>query len=328
MPSRYAIRLEDVTKSAVKISMSEAAGHLHRKVDSEPSPEPKAVNVPIGFDSSWKTRGFYSNMVFGADISTSTNKVLNYEILSRLCEKCSIWTEDKQKDKASEYEKWLERHKPNCNINYTGSSQAMEPEAAERIWGRSLERNRLVYSVFVGEGDSKAFQQVTTLDPYPLVKVRKEECLTHVAKNLKKMNPNTKTKTYIQHKLPEWKADYIAANYYTVILQNRGTTPDKLSRALLILLDHAAGNHSGCPTGENTWCRWNTPSSSTTPATLTTFTPIDIQKVSEVFNTYATTEFCSHLTLGLTQDSNESLHNMIWCLCPQEQARFSPICQD
>ena len=161
MPSRYAIRLENVTKSAVKISMSEAAGHLHRKVDSEASPESKAVNVPISFDSSWKTRGFYSNMGFGAAISTSTNKVLDYEILSRLCEKCSIWTEDKQKDKPSEYEKWLERHKPNCNRNYTGSSQAMEPEAAEMIWGRSLEKNRLVYSVFVGDGDSKAFQHVT-----------------------------------------------------------------------------------------------------------------------------------------------------------------------
>ena len=199
----------------------------------------------------------------------------------------------------------------------------MEPEAAERIWGRSLEKNRLVYSVFVGDGDSKAFQHATRLDPYPLVKVRKEECLTHVAKrlkkNLKKIIPNTKTITYIQHKLPEWKADYIAANYSTVILQNRGTTPDKLSRALHILLNHAAGNHSGCPTGENTWCRWNKPSSSTTPATLTTFTPIDIQKVREVFNKFATTEFCSHLTLGLTQNSNESLHNMIWCLCPKNK---------
>ena len=323
IPARYATRLEAVAKSAVKISMSEAADQLHTKVDSEPSPEPKAVNVPISFDSSWKTRGFYSNIGFGAAISTSTNKVLDYEILSRICEKCSIWTEEKQKDKPSEYEKWLERHKPNCNRNYTGSSQAMEPEAAERIWGHSLERNRLVYSVFVGDGDSKAFQHVTTLNPYPLVKVRKEECLTHVAKRLKKklkkIKANTKTKTYIQHKLPEWKADYIAANYSTVILQNRGTTPDKLSRALRLLLDHAAGNHSGCPTGENTWCRWNKPSSSTTPATLTTFTTIDIQKVQEAFNTYATTEFCSHLTLGLTQNANESLHNMIWSLCSKNK---------
>ena len=228
MPSLNAIRLEDVSKSAVQISMLEAAGHLHKKVDSEPSPEPKPVNVPISFYSSWKTRGFYSNMGFGAAISTSTNKILDYEILSRLCEKCSIWTEEKKKDKPSEYEKYLERHKPNCNRNYTGSSQAMEPEAAERIWGRSLEKNRLVYSVFVGDGDSKAFQHVTTLDPYPLVKVRKKECLTHVAKrlkkNLKKMKLITKIKFYIQHKLPEWKADYIAANYYSYLTESWDNT--------------------------------------------------------------------------------------------------------
>ena len=29
---------------------------------------------------------------------------------------------------------------------------------------------------------------------------------------------------------------------------------------LRLLLDHAARNHSGCPTGENSWCRWNKPS--------------------------------------------------------------------
>ena len=97
----------------------ETADQLHKKVDSEPSPEPKAVNVPISFDSSWKTRGFYSNIGFGAAISTSSKKVLDYEILSRLCEKCSIWTEEKQKDKPSEYEKWLERHKPNCRTETT-----------------------------------------------------------------------------------------------------------------------------------------------------------------------------------------------------------------
>ena len=95
MPSRYAIRLEDVSKSAVQILMSEATGHLHRKVDSEPSPEPKAVNVLISFDSSWRIRDFYFNTGYGAAIFSSINKVLDYEILSRLCEKCSICTEGK-----------------------------------------------------------------------------------------------------------------------------------------------------------------------------------------------------------------------------------------
>ena len=141
MPSRYATRLEAVTKSAVKISMLDAADQLHQRVDSEPSPEPNAINVTISFDSSWKNRSFYSNIGFGAAISTSTKKVLDYEILSRLCEKCSIWKEEKQKDKPSEYDKWLERHKPNCNRNYTGSSQAMKPELSRgrgvAVWRRT-----------------------------------------------------------------------------------------------------------------------------------------------------------------------------------------------
>ena len=72
-----------------------------------------------------------------------------------------------------EYQSWIERHKPNRNKNFTGSSQAMEPEAVEHIWSRSLERN-LVYSVYLGDGDGKGFLQVTSLNPYPLVVVRKE----------------------------------------------------------------------------------------------------------------------------------------------------------
>ena len=185
MPSRYVTRLEEATDKAVKTSMIEAANELHQRVDRVISPEPGAINITVSFDSFWKTRGFYSNIGFGAVISTNTKKVLDYEILSRLCELCSIWNEDKQKEQPLEYQSWLKRHKPNCNKNFTGSSQAMEPEAAERIWSRSLERN-LVYSVYVGDGDGKGFLQVTSLNPYPLVVVRKEECLTHVAKRLKR----------------------------------------------------------------------------------------------------------------------------------------------
>ena len=47
---------------------------LHQRVDCVPSPEPNAINVTISFDSSWKTRGFYSNIGFGAVISTDTKK--------------------------------------------------------------------------------------------------------------------------------------------------------------------------------------------------------------------------------------------------------------
>ena len=67
---------------------------LHNKVDSEPSPEPKAVNVPISFGSSWKTRGDYFNISFGAAISTSTKKVLDdfesYIVMKELKQRIAI----------------------------------------------------------------------------------------------------------------------------------------------------------------------------------------------------------------------------------------------
>ncbi|KAI6661701.1 hypothetical protein LOD99_9943 [Oopsacas minuta] len=136
MPSPYLNRLENVTKVAVRTAMSDATKQLRQRSDCEVSPESNPTNITVSFDSSWKTRGFYSNIGFGAVISTDTKKVLDYEITSSLCEKCSVWTEDKQKYRPAEYEKWLERLRPNCNQNYTGSSQSMEPEIAKRIWGR------------------------------------------------------------------------------------------------------------------------------------------------------------------------------------------------
>ena len=40
-------------------------------------------------------------------------------------------------------------------------------------------------------------------------------------------------------------------------------------------------------------------------------------KVREVLKTFGTEGFCKHLTLGMTQNANESLHNTIWNLCPK-----------
>ena len=115
MPSRYVTRLEEVIDKAVKTSMIEAANELHQRVYRVIPPEPGVINITVSFDSYWKTRGYYSNIGFGAVISTDTKKVLDYEILSRLCELCSIGNEDKQKEQPLEYQSWIERHKPNFN---------------------------------------------------------------------------------------------------------------------------------------------------------------------------------------------------------------------
>ena len=68
--------------------------------------------------------------------------------------------------------------------------------------------------MYEGDGDGKGFLQVTSLNPYPLVVVSKEECLTLVAKrlkkNLRKVKAKTKRYPISRHRLSVWKADYIA----------------------------------------------------------------------------------------------------------------------
>ena len=83
------------------------------------------------------------------------------------------------------------------------------------------------------------------------------------------------------------------------------------------MLSHVSGIHASCP--EDSWCRWRQTSSSAKPppAALTTYSPLEIEKIKEVFNIYTTEEFCSHLSLGMTQNANDSLHNTIWNLCPK-----------
>ena len=120
---------------------------------------------------------------------------------------------------------------------------------------------------------------------------------------------------YVQHKLTEPKAEYISSNYSTVVRQNRGQSAALIAEGLNNLLTHVSGIHANCP--EDSWCRWRQTSSSSKPPPLNfkNYYPHEIDKIKEVFDINATEELCSHLTLRMTQNANESLHNTIWNLC-------------
>ena len=321
MPTRYLNKIESTVENASQASMNAAADLLHQKVDAVPSAVSNCINIAVSFDSSWKTRGFYSNIGFGSAISATSKRVLDYVLLNRICEKCNRWNDKRKQENPEAYQQWYDCHKSKCLKNFSGSSQSMEPEAAKIIWNRSIDKHQLCYSTFIGDGDSKSYQQVVSMDPYPLVSIHKEECLAHVSKRLKKslcrIKKSTKAHSYIQHKLPEPKAEYVSSNFSTVILQNRGKTPTQMAGGLSILFSHIRGEHETCPT--DSWCRWRITASTTQPipATTTNFSTQDVAKVREVFNIFATEEFCRHLTLGMTQNANESLHNTIWNFCPK-----------
>ena len=82
-----------------------------------------------------------------------------------------------------DFDKWYEEHKPNCEVNHEGSSSSMEVVGTERIWRRSIAKNRLHYTTITSDGDSKAFNNLVAVEPYgPDVSLVKHECVGHVQK--------------------------------------------------------------------------------------------------------------------------------------------------
>lgn len=61
----------------------------------------------------------------------------------------------------------------------------MESTGVRHIFGRSLEKHNLRYSPFVGDGDSKSYNEVVSLAPYgPTFFIPKEDCISHVTKRM------------------------------------------------------------------------------------------------------------------------------------------------
>ena len=83
-----------------------------------------------------------------------------------------------------EYDSSLANHE--CQINHTKSSGAMEAAGAIEIFMRSVAKNNLIYSEYLGDGDTSSFKEVIDANPYKdydIIPV-KLECVGHVQKRL------------------------------------------------------------------------------------------------------------------------------------------------
>ena len=59
----------------------------------------------------------------------------------------------------------------------------MEPVGAQRMWNQSVEKNKLQYTEFYGDGESKRFN--TVKNTYADVEVKKLECVGHMQKQVR-----------------------------------------------------------------------------------------------------------------------------------------------
>ena len=72
----------------------------------------------------------------------------------------------------------------NCPINHEGSAGSMEAVGLVDCFMNSTENRKLRYTHYIGDDDSKAYNEVVKKDPYPGIVVEKLECVGHIQKPL------------------------------------------------------------------------------------------------------------------------------------------------
>ena len=60
----------------------------------------------------------------------------------------------------------------------------MEVVGAVTIFKRALDKNKLRYMSYIGDGDTSSFNEVNNSEPYGDFKIIKKECVGHVQKHL------------------------------------------------------------------------------------------------------------------------------------------------
>lgn len=178
---KHLIQIEKATMKHAEEVMNGAAERLRSKVlkedpDQIEDGEDIIACVSVTVDGTWQKRGHSSKLGVVFVISVDTGEILDYEVKSLFCHECKEHTSwDVESEK---YKQWKESH--DCQINHKGSSEEMEAVAAAEIFSRSIEKRKLKYTTFVGDGDSSSFGRVkAALDEKfgPDYEINKEDCL-------------------------------------------------------------------------------------------------------------------------------------------------------
>lgn len=119
--------------------MSDTAKEIHVLKDRC---EDEITDCGISCNGTWQRQGFSSLNGCVMAISMDTGKVVDVEVLSKLC-KMHEDEEDTPKNNA-----WKIYHKPKCQTNFKGSAPAMEPQGACRIFKCSGRKEAMVHRIF------------------------------------------------------------------------------------------------------------------------------------------------------------------------------------
>lgn len=296
------------------------------------------INYSVTYDGTWQKRGFTSLYGIGFVIELYTGIVIDYEILSKYCRLCT----DKEKsmgENSEQFQKWLREHqaKGECQKNFDKSSGAMEAFAAEVMWKRSIENCNARYVNILSDGDAKTFQHLNNLQVYgPDVSLVREQCINHVSKSLVTAMKNLVKESAIKKiTLGGRKAGALTAKvmtdlagYYRNAIVKNTPHVHLMRSAVLATLDHYDSTdedpkHALCPIDANSWCWYQKalasgvepPSHSTKKIKLNS---VVIEHLRPMYQKFSNVELLQRCIRGGTQNTNESLHHMVWSRCSKD----------
>ena len=121
------------------------------------------------------------------------------------------------------------------------------------------------------------------------------------------------------------KAERIDKLNALVVVLNMAKLAEEIKQALWTLVGHLGEDHTNCPVTCESWCYFT---KSQAEFALDPFVPLpkrrspystdsEIVRLKEVFQTFASLEICGALTMGKTQNANESLHSVVWHNSPK-----------
>lgn len=315
-PTKFASVYDKLLKSLVKVSDDSMTTAIEETVQLGGS----GRDICAAFDGTWQKRGHTS--LNGVVVATSleNGKVIDIECMSKYCSVCT------KSDSPSPH---------NCQKNYDGTSGGMESHGVLKIFERSLDSRSVRYTNYLGDGDSKAFDQVCGLQVYGEgVSISKLECIGHVQKRmgsrLLKLKTDNKKKKLSdgkglsgKNRLTNTEIKRIQNYYGLAIRRNVGNSVSEMSKAVWAIYFHKLSTdtipqHGLCPTDDDTWCKYNkallTGESYSHKNSLPEAVMLEIKPVFRSLSCQKLLAKCTH---GKTQNPNESFNNCVWERLPK-----------
>ncbi|XP_077539636.1 uncharacterized protein LOC144152274 [Haemaphysalis longicornis] len=116
------------------------------------------------------------------------------------------------------------------------------------------------------------------------------------------------------------------SSYYGWALKSHSGDVRAMHKAVMATYHHitsndTVSNHSLCPPGPDSWCRQNAAKAKgePTPKHRYNLPPHVCEALLPVYKRLSDEKLLQRCLQGKTQNSNESLHSMIWALAPKEK---------